>query len=104
MVMDVARDHHPKEMLPLLPAVDIVLAEGFKRSDLPKIEVFRPENGKEPACRGDSRLVAVASSQPVSWGVPRYAIDDFEGIADFIIARFLKNSVEAPHCRLATCG
>ena len=53
MVMDADHDHQPLELIPLLPAVDIVLVEGFKRSDLPKIEVFRAENDKPPACKDD---------------------------------------------------
>lgn len=103
MVMDVERDRHLLELLPLLPEVDIVLAEGFKHSNLPKIEIFRPENGKAPACRDDERLIAVASSQPVNWGVPRYAIDDFEGIADFIVMNFCPDTIAFTACKWVAC-
>lgn len=89
MVMDVSHDHHPLELLRLLPEIDIVLAEGFKQAGLPKIEAYRPENGKPPACRGDRRLIAVAGSQPVDWGVPWFGLDDVEGLADLIIENFL---------------
>ena len=41
LVKDVDHDHHPLELLPLLGEMDIVLVEGFKQADLPKIEVFR---------------------------------------------------------------
>ena len=41
LVMDSDHDHQPNELLPLFKQMDIVIAEGFKRSRLPKIEVFR---------------------------------------------------------------
>ncbi|HIJ56135.1 MAG TPA: molybdopterin-guanine dinucleotide biosynthesis protein B [Deltaproteobacteria bacterium] len=88
MVRDVNRDHHPLELVPLLNGMDIVLVEGFKRADLPKIEVFRPENGKPPACRNDRNLLAVVSDATLDWRVARYAANDFDGLADFIIRKF----------------
>ena len=62
MVMDVDHDHHPLELVPLLGEMDIVLVEGFKRVDIPKIEIFRPENKKPAACRNDRNLLAVVIS------------------------------------------
>ena len=88
MVMDSDHDHHPMELLPLMAGMDIVIVEGFKRTNLPKIEVFRPENGKPPACRGDKNLIAVVSNTSLGWGVPRYTSDDIEILADVIMQRF----------------
>lgn len=84
MVMDADHDHHPLELLPLLPPMDIVVAEGFKRADLPKIEVYRSANGKKSACQGDRNLIAVVSDDPLNWGVPRFPMNGFEGLADFV--------------------
>jgi molybdopterin-guanine dinucleotide biosynthesis protein B len=92
LVMDVDHDHHPLELVPLLGEMDIVLVEGFKRTDLPKIEVFRPENEKPPACRNEHNLLAVVSDAALDWGVQRYAAGDFEGLADFIAEQFRLNS------------
>ena len=88
MVMDADHDHHPLELLPLMDGIDIVIVEGFKRTNLPKIEVFRPENGKPPACRGDRNLMAVVSNASLDWGVPRYTTDDIEILADVIVQKF----------------
>ena len=103
MVMDVDHDHQPLELLPLMAGMDIVLVEGFKRADLPKIEVFRADNGKPPACKGDPNLVAVVSRAPLKWGIPCFLPDNFEGIADLICQQFefrLSNDVA---CRQAAC-
>lgn len=88
MVMDVDHDHQPMELLPLMAGMDIVLVEGFKRADLPKIEVLRMGNNQPPACKGDPNLLAVVSDTPLKWGIPCYQPDDFEGMADFICNRF----------------
>ena len=72
--------------------VDIVLTEGFKKSDLPKIEVHRRERSATLLCRGeenDPTLLAVASDEPLSLDVPLLDLNDPGAVADFIVAAFL---------------
>jgi len=72
--------------------VDIVLAEGFKSSSLPKIEVHRRERSADLLCRGkenDPMLLAVASDEPLDLDVPQLDINDPDGITDFIERKFL---------------
>ena len=88
MVTDVDHDHTPQELLPMLANMDIVLAEGFKRARLSKIEVFRAETGKGPACQGDPHLLAVVSDAPVDWGVRRFAATETDALADYLISYF----------------
>lgn len=88
LVMDVDHDHHPLELLPLLREMDFVIVEGFKRANLPKIEVFRQKNGKPPACRNDHNILAVVSDTHLGWCVPQYASNDFEGLAEFVMEHF----------------
>ncbi len=44
--------------------VDWVLVEGFKHSDLSKIEVWRPESGAEPLYPEDPFIKAIATNVP----------------------------------------
>ena len=104
MMMDVDHDHHPLELLPLLGEMDIVLVEGFKQADLPKIEVFRPENEKPPACRNDRNLLAVVSDAHLDWCVPRYPANDFEGLAEFIMEHFRLDSLAGHSFEQSACG
>jgi len=104
MVMDVDHDHHPLELVPLLDEMDIVLVEGFKRADLPKIEVFRPENEKPPACRNDRNLLAVVSDAHLDWCVPRYAANDFEGLAELVLEHFRLDPFIDRGCEKTACG
>jgi molybdopterin-guanine dinucleotide biosynthesis protein B len=103
MVMDVDHDHHPLELLPLLREKDIVLVEGFKRADLPKIEVFRAENQKPPACQGDKNLLAVISDAKLDWGVPCFTLQDFERVADMLIHQFSLVSADYISNKRAAC-
>jgi molybdopterin-guanine dinucleotide biosynthesis adapter protein len=85
MVRDVDRDHQPQELIPFFMGLDIVLVEGFKRAGLPKIEIFRPEIKKEPACKGDKQLMAVVSDSPLDWGIPRFHTEQIEEIINFLL-------------------
>lgn len=70
--------------------MDIVLTEGFKRLDKPKIEIFRSAVHSEPLCTAADNRIALASDVDVKVDCPRFDIDDVESIADFIETRFLK--------------
>ena len=69
--------------------VDVVLTEGFKSGDKPKIEIFRPEAHRELLCRGDAQLVAVVTDAAIHLGIPVFGLDDVSGLADFIEARYI---------------
>lgn len=72
--------------------MDIVLTEGFKMSDLPKIEVNRKERSSELLCRGESydpTLIAVASDQLLTVDVPMLDLNDPDLVARFIEETFL---------------
>lgn len=82
------------EVIATLSKVDIILTEGFKRSDKPKIEVSRSEVNTELLCE-PHELLAIASD--ISWdvGVPCHHIDDVEGVVSEIIKyvnNFSKNA------------
>lgn len=97
MVSDVTHEQSPQDLLPLLAGMDIVLAEGYKKARLAKIEVYRPETGKGPACKGDSRLLAVVSNASIDWGVPCFAPTDVEHLADFVVRHFGLPSAKVVH-------
>ena len=68
--------------------VDIVLTEGFKGEDKPKIEVFRSEVCDSLLCKPEE-LFALVSDAPHDVPVPTFALDDVVGLADLIIATHL---------------
>ena len=72
-------------------AVDWVLVEGFKKSDLPKIEVWRAAARAEPLYPADARIVAVAtdSRERLPEPAPREILDlnDPGRIANWLVAQ-----------------
>jgi molybdopterin-guanine dinucleotide biosynthesis protein MobB len=64
--------------------VDIILTEGYKKGDKPKIEVFRSDVCKELVCK-PNELIAIVSDIPWKVGVPFYHLDDTVGVANEIV-------------------
>ncbi len=62
---------------------DIILTEGFKGSNYPKIEVHRGEQGKE-LLTDPQQLLAVVTDEPLDVNVPQFSRDDIAGIAGLI--------------------
>ncbi|MEE8552703.1 MAG: molybdopterin-guanine dinucleotide biosynthesis protein B [Desulfobacterales bacterium] len=88
MVRDVDHDHRPVELMVLLPDMDIILTEGYKKENLPKLEVFRSQIHKAPLFKGDKTLLALISDDPIDLGVPRFSCDDGQSMVDFLIKHF----------------
>ncbi len=103
MVRDVEHDHSPEELTALLPEMDIILTEGYKNENLPKLEVFRSEVHKAPLFKGDKSLLALISDDPIDLGVPRFSPDDGQKLADFLIRYFnLAKAVSVTHTKAAS--
>jgi molybdopterin-guanine dinucleotide biosynthesis protein B len=75
------------DMLARLSPVDVVIAEGFKLSPIPKIEVRRREARQTtPLHPGDARVVAIAADHAIEGAtVPVLALDDIAAVADLVM-------------------
>lgn len=73
-----------------LAAVDWVLVEGFKHSDLPKVEVWREALAAAPLYVTDARVVAVATDRadrlPQPAHCPVLPMDDAATVAAWLLA------------------
>lgn len=74
------------ELLGRLAPCDLVLIEGFKQESVPKLEVYRPENGKPPLFPERDDIVAVATDAEIVTTLPKLPLNDMAAIASFIIA------------------
>lgn len=74
------------ELVRLMAPVDLLLVEGFKRHAHDKLEIHRAANGKPFLYPEDPRIVAIATDVAIpSAGRPVFALDDVEGIANFVV-------------------
>ena len=67
---------------------DIVLAEGFKESPAPKIEVHRKEIG--PPLSAVKQLLAIVTDEPLPTNTRQFSPEDARGIVDLIEDGFIK--------------
>jgi molybdopterin-guanine dinucleotide biosynthesis protein B len=67
-----------------LAECDLVLVEGFRHADLPKLEVNRAVTKQPWLHPDDARVLAVASDIPVQ-GSPFFDLNDIPAIAGFIL-------------------
>jgi molybdopterin-guanine dinucleotide biosynthesis protein B len=75
-----------EELMKHMTPVDLLMVEGFKSYDHPKLEVHRAATGKPLICSKDDRIVAVASDEPLDrLAIPVLGLDDIPAIADFIV-------------------
>ena len=67
---------------------DIILAEGFKQDNAPKIEVHRREVGSPLSMV--RKLVAIATDEPLETKVRQFSLQDIKGLADLLEEGFIK--------------
>lgn len=84
LIKTVDHDMTPDEIAAYLDGdVDIILTEGYKRGNKPKIEVSRSEVSRELLC-SEEELVALVTDQRFSMAVPQFGLDDVEGVASLL--------------------
>lgn len=69
--------------------IDIIITEGYKSENEPKIEVFRKARHDEPACIGDNNLIAIVTNDNIYLNVPKFGHEDIKGLADLIEKKIL---------------
>lgn len=76
-----------RDLIGHLDPVDLVIVEGYKRDDHPKVEAWRAETGQPLIAAEDPTVRAVATNDdPGAVAQPVIALDDVAGIADFILS------------------
>ncbi len=68
---------------------DLVLTEGYKSADAPKVEIFRKGVHETPLCGPDDELVAMVTDADLDVAVPSFGLDDADGLADFLIQHYV---------------
>jgi len=74
-----------EEQIKRVSPCDLLLVEGHKHHPLPKLEVWRKDNGKSLLHPKDAHIVAIAADAPLETKLPRFDLNDYKGIEDFIL-------------------
>lgn len=91
------------EIVARLPVeVDIVLTEGYKRADKPKIEVSRAACGRDLLSREDELVAVVTDERFEGLRVAQYGLDDAAGVVGELERRgLLPSHSQSPHANPA---
>ena len=68
-----------------LSPCDLVLVEGFKRSAIPKLEVYRATVGEPLIHPHDANVVAIATDKRLETKLPQFDLNAPEPIAEFVL-------------------
>jgi molybdopterin-guanine dinucleotide biosynthesis protein B len=81
----------------IMGGADIILTEGYKRADKPKIEISRAAVSHQLLCSKEE-LLAVVTDQHFDIDVPFFGLDDARGVADYLVGHVLtrKEDPEGP--------
>ncbi|MBI2287704.1 MAG: molybdopterin-guanine dinucleotide biosynthesis protein B [Chloroflexi bacterium] len=69
---------------------DIILAEGFKRDNTPKIAVHRKETGTLP--ENIEGIIAVATDEPLATKTRQFSLNDARGLAELLREDFIETA------------
>ena len=93
MIKPVAQHPTLDEMTRLLGEdYDIILTEGFKQGNSPKIEVHRKAVG--PPLKGLKKLIAIVSDEPLETNARQFSPEDTKGLTDLLEKGFVKPQTE----------
>ncbi len=74
-----------EEQIGRVSPCDLLFVEGYKSHPIPKLEIWRKANGKPFLHPEDRHIVAIAADAAVDTALPRFGLDDYDGINDFIL-------------------
>lgn len=72
------------QLVSLFPEADLILLEGFKSSNWPKIEVVRKGISHTTVCDKASLLAVATDVETLKANVPIYELEDIQGLAALI--------------------
>ena len=93
MIKPIAQEETLDEIAYLLGEdYDIILAEGFKQGNAPKIEIHRKDAG--PPLRDIKKLIGIVTDEPLETKARQFSPDGIENIADLLERGFIKPQKE----------
>lgn len=88
MIEKVQQEYTLDEIVSKIDNVDIIITEGYKRENKPKLEVFRTAAADCLLCK-DEELFGLVTDIPFDRAIPQFAFEDVEKLVDHIVELFL---------------
>lgn len=72
------------DLFALYPEAELILLEGFKWTDYPKLEIVRRGVSDAPVCDPKTLLALITDTDVHVDGIPTFGLEDVDGIAELI--------------------
>ena len=69
--------------------VDLVITEGFKKENRPKIEIYRSNKSNPPLCQNDKTIIALVTDTDLLVNIPVFGLEAINSLADMIEKNYL---------------
>ena len=69
--------------------VHLVITEGFKKENRPKIEIYRSHKNNLPLCQNDKTVIALVTDTDIRVNVPVFGLEEIKSLADMIEKKYL---------------
>lgn len=96
MVVKEQQNTSEEEIISYFNEADIIILEGFKYSDYPKIEIVRKGNSNESVCRKETLLAIATDIEDFGSSVNTVDLNDINSIVSLII-EFIKRRKNEGH-------
>lgn len=94
MVQILQEERSIEQIIKLFENVDIILIEGFKKNNYPKIEVNRKGTNHKLLCEDEAfnkdTFIGIATDESLDVNIPNLDLNDAVAIADFIEKKLIK--------------
>lgn len=90
MVIKEEKDIDVKSLIQEFPEADLVILEGFKFSDYPKVEIVRGGNSKTPVSKEETVLCYVSDLSKFNKDIPQFNLNEVKDLADFLYEYVIK--------------
>ena len=83
-----------EELFTQFPEADLLLVEGLRGTELPKLEIIKPDDERSPALSEEKVLGYIAKDAAYTSSKPVFDREDIKGIADFIMELYESGALE----------
>lgn len=71
-------------LIEMFTEVDLIILEGFKHSDYPKVELIRKSNSTSPVSKIETVICYISDMEKLNNNIPQFGFDEIEEISKFL--------------------
>lgn len=91
MVIKEEMDIEISELIGQFPEADLILLEGFKYSEYPKIEIVRGEVSSSPVSKPETVIAYMSDQDRFSKDIRQFALHEVEELAEYIYRQVIEH-------------